>query len=187
MKYVRLFTDLRKALEPFSPAEKGRLLDAILRYADEETEPDFCGNERFIWPTIRSDIDRQIEAYLHQCEVNRANITNRYEPLRTVANGNEPKQDKDKEKTKDKDKDVKSKPPARFTPPTVEEVKAYCAERHNTVNPERFMAFYEANGWVQGKGKPIKDWKAAVRTWEDEKPYKDGEPKKSKYANVPVS
>lgn len=53
-----------------------------------------------------------------------------------------------------------------FTPPTVEEVQAYCKERKNNVDAQVFVDFYTANGWVQGKGKPIKDWKAAVRTWE---------------------
>ena len=55
---------------------------------------------------------------------------------------------------------------ARFTPPTVEEVQAYCAERGNKVDAQRFVDFYTANGWHQGRGKPIKDWRAAVRTWE---------------------
>ena len=54
----------------------------------------------------------------------------------------------------------------KFCPPTVDEVKAYCLERKNNVDPERFVDYYSANGWVQGKGKPIKDWKACVRTWE---------------------
>lgn len=54
----------------------------------------------------------------------------------------------------------------RFIPPTLEEVAAYCNERHNSVNPSAFVDFYSANGWVQGRGKPIRDWKAAVRTWE---------------------
>lgn len=60
------------------------------------------------------------------------------------------------------------KPPRapRFTPPTREEVADYCRERKNDVDPKRFVDFYTANGWMQGKGKPIKDWKAAVRTWE---------------------
>lgn len=56
--------------------------------------------------------------------------------------------------------------PTRFKKPTVEEVREYCRQRGNTVNPERFVDFYEANGWTQGRGKPIKDWRAAVRTWE---------------------
>ena len=59
-----------------------------------------------------------------------------------------------------------SKPTKRFTPPTVEEVQAYCTERHNSVDPQSFVDFYTANGWMQGKGKKIKDWKACVRTWE---------------------
>ena len=54
----------------------------------------------------------------------------------------------------------------RFCPPTLDEVKAYCLERNNTVDAEKFFDYYTANGWVQGKGKPIKDWKACVRTWE---------------------
>ena len=60
------------------------------------------------------------------------------------------------------------KPPQRkrFVPPSVDEVKAYCAERGNHVDADRFVDFYTANGWTQGRGKPIKDWKACVRTWE---------------------
>ena len=49
--------------------------------------------------------------------------------------------------------------------PTLEEVKAYCNERNNRVDPERFIDYYTANGWKVGKN-PMKDWKAAVRTWE---------------------
>lgn len=53
-----------------------------------------------------------------------------------------------------------------FVPPSVDEVRTYCADRGNHVDPQRFVDFYTANGWTQGRGKPIKDWRAAVRTWE---------------------
>lgn len=53
----------------------------------------------------------------------------------------------------------------RFTPPTVDQVKAYCEERGNYVDPQRFVDHYTSNGWMVGKNK-MKDWKAAVRTWE---------------------
>ena len=53
----------------------------------------------------------------------------------------------------------------RFTPPTLEEVKAYCAERKNNVDAQRFVDYYTSNGWLVGKNK-MKDWRAAVRTWE---------------------
>ena len=60
------------------------------------------------------------------------------------------------------------KPPSkakRFTPPTLEEVTAYCMERNNSVDPQHFIDYYTSNGWLVGKNK-MKDWKAAVRTWE---------------------
>ncbi len=60
------------------------------------------------------------------------------------------------------------KPPraARFTPPTIEEVQLYCAERQNNIDAQRFVDFYLAKGWKVGKNL-MKDWKAAVRTWEN--------------------
>ena len=58
----------------------------------------------------------------------------------------------------------------RFTPPTLGEIEAYCIERGNLVNPEKFFNHYESVGWMCGKAK-MKDWKAAVRKWEpDAKP-----------------
>ena len=53
----------------------------------------------------------------------------------------------------------------RFTPPTVDEVAAYCGERNNRIDPQTFVDFYASKGWVVGKSK-MKDWKAAIRTWE---------------------
>lgn len=53
----------------------------------------------------------------------------------------------------------------RFIPPTLQEVQVYCMSRHNNVDPEKFIDFYSAKGWMIGKNK-MKDWKAAVRTWE---------------------
>lgn len=57
------------------------------------------------------------------------------------------------------------KPVKRFKAPTVEEVQAYCDERGNHVDAQRFVDFYSAKGWLVGKNH-MKDWKAAVRTWE---------------------
>lgn len=61
--------------------------------------------------------------------------------------------------------DKDSKKEKRFIKPTVEEVKAYCLERNNNIDPESFIDFYESKGWKIGKDQ-MKDWKAAVRTWE---------------------
>lgn len=59
------------------------------------------------------------------------------------------------------------KPPKTraFVPPSVEEVRAYCLERGNGIDPQYFVDYYDSNGWMVGKTK-MKDWKATVRRWE---------------------
>lgn len=64
-----------------------------------------------------------------------------------------------------------------FVVPTVDEVRAYCRERNNSVDPEKFINFYSSKGWMIGKNK-MKDWRAAVRTWEQ----KD-KPKENKFSH----
>ena len=59
----------------------------------------------------------------------------------------------------------------KFKKPSIEEIRLYCQERNNSVDPEKFFNFYESKGWVVGKS-PMKDWKAAVRTWEQRGPEK---------------
>ena len=52
-----------------------------------------------------------------------------------------------------------------FVKPTLDEVRAYCQQRNKGVDPQKWYDHYTANGWKVGKN-PMKDWKAAVRTWE---------------------
>lgn len=54
----------------------------------------------------------------------------------------------------------------RFSAPTLDDVAAYCAERGNGIDPEAFVDFYARQGWKLSNGRPMVDWKAAVRTWE---------------------
>ena len=74
-----------------------------------------------------------------------------------------------KDKIKIKDNKERTK---RFVPPTIEEVETYCKERNNGVNPRRWYDHYQAVGWKVGRN-PMKDWKAAVRKWEEDKPKKE--------------
>ena len=53
----------------------------------------------------------------------------------------------------------------RFEKPTLSEIKAYCIERNNNVDAQHFFDYYESNGWKVGKNS-MKNWQAAVRTWE---------------------
>ena len=74
-----------------------------------------------------------------------------------------------------RDKRLEKRDKSICTHPTLEEVQAYCQERNNHVDPERWFNYYSANGWKVGRN-PMKDWKAAVRTWErDSKPVKKEE------------
>ena len=53
----------------------------------------------------------------------------------------------------------------KFKIPTIEQIREYCSIRRNSVDPEKFWNYYQSKGWVVGKS-PMKDWQAAVRTWE---------------------
>lgn len=82
----------------------------------------------------------------------------------------EGEKENEKENEKEKEGEIENecyiaRTRTRFVPPTLDEVIAYCQERGNSVDAERFVSFYESNGWKVGKN-PMKDWRAAVRTWE---------------------
>lgn len=67
----------------------------------------------------------------------------------------------------------------RFEKPTLSEIKEYCIERNNNVDAQHFYDYYESNGWKVGKNS-MKDWKAAVRTWERSEYRKPNSKKNSK-------
>ena len=54
----------------------------------------------------------------------------------------------------------------KFVPPTLDEVKAYCEQRKNNVDPVRFWEFFDASGWIDSNGKPVLSWKQKIITWE---------------------
>ena len=178
MKYLKLYTDFLKDVEPLSFEERGRLFSAMLRYADDQTEPDLTGNERFLWGTAKKQIDGQIEAYLNQCEVNKRNrnessraVTNRHESSRIVTKYDESSQEKEKEE--EKEKNIRK----IFIPPTADEVRAFVKDSGFTVDADRFVDFYSSKGWMIGKSK-MKDWRAAVRNWS-----RRDAPKQTQYSN----
>ena len=57
--------------------------------------------------------------------------------------------------------------PLKFAIPSLKEVSSYCIERKNNINPQRFIDFYTSKGWKVGKN-TMKDWKACIRTWEND-------------------
>lgn len=175
-EYVCLYHSYLKSVEPLNDAERGRLFTACLTYSMTGAEPDLRGNERFVWPTIREQIDRDTKKYSDFCKKQQENIRKRWDT--TVYDGtsgipDDTKHTKEKEKEKEnilsspnvEDSIVRTPARKRFTPPTLAEVTAYCRERQNAVDPQRFIDYYTARGWKLNKTS-MKDWKAAVRTWE---------------------
>ena len=87
-------------------------------------------------------------------------------PIESNANPTSPSKSKSKSKSIEIDKEKEEKKTAkRFSPPTIEEIRAYCNERVNNIDPEQFYDFYSSKGWKVGNT-AMKDWKACVRTWE---------------------
>ena len=115
------------------------------------------GSESASAQRVRELRERQKEQKALQCNTNVTNV-------KRICNA-----EKEIEIEKEIDIDKESKKKARnanaFLPPTVDEVRQYCIERRNQVDAERFVDFYSAKNWMIGKNK-MKDWKAAVRTWE---------------------
>lgn len=74
-------------------------------------------------------------------------------------------------------KNYKNEKNNNIVPPTLDMVRDYCNERCNGISAESFIDFYESKGWLVGKTK-MKDWQAAIRTWEQKKGFKYVPPKK---------
>ena len=167
--YVKLFTDYAETFDEMSDAEAGRLIKAVLSYGASGEVRTLSGAERLVFGIIKRQIDRDsgvAEAHkiAGQSGGRPKPKQNQTEPNETKQNQTEPNRAMTKEKEKEEDNKTKTKSDRRFTPPTREEVAAYIAEKGYRVDPDRWMAYYESNGWKVGRN-PMKDWKAAVVTW----------------------
>lgn len=187
-EYVPVFFDWVEVTGELNAQEKGRLIDAIVLYAQGgDWQEQIKGNERYLFPAFKKQIDRaretsekrasagsiggkqkQTEANVSKCKQTEANVSKSAKEYNN--NNNNDKEYKNEVKG-DEVPPTPQKAPRRFTPPSVEEVAAYCRERGNSVSPQRFVDFYAAKGWKVGNA-AMKDWRAAVRTWEgrDEHP-----------------
>ena len=150
-------------LAKLSDQEVGRLVRALAKYHATGETQELAGRESIAYDFIKVDIDRIDHRYEANCETN---SNNRKRSLTTV-NDRQPierNDDKDKDKVKEKDTGNDKRDIRRFTPPTRDQVAEYFAEKGYRVDADRWMAYYESNGWRVGKN-PMRDWKAAVRTW----------------------
>ena len=168
-EYFCAYHSYLKSVEPLNDAERGRLFTACLEYSMTGKAPDLRGNERFVFPMIREQIDRDTAKYDVFTKKQSENARMRWHAVACDGISGNAKNAKEKEKEKEK-KNIKERTtnvvPKKSIRPSVDEVAEYCAQRHNGIDAETFVDYYEARGWTFANKQPMKDWQAAVRTWE---------------------
>lgn len=118
--------------------------------------------EKIVFSAFFPDMEEAWKRYEQRIGAKKKGKSNDIDRYRTISVETEEETETDTKKVIYK----ADKPPrSRFTPPTLAEVQSYVAERHSPVDPQEFIDFYEAKGWMVGKT-PMKDWKAACRNAE---------------------
>lgn len=186
---VMFYFDIRPCIKRLTLEEKGLLFEAILDYGEFGTIPAVDGTVGVAWDFIHQRLDRDTSRYDEKVEQTKYAVAVReakkkgyqlplFEKWRLLSEGERERLLSDDNEryptstttstttTTSTIESMADKPPARhrFTPPTVDEVRAYCTEKGYRVDPERFVDYYTSNGWRVGKN-PMKDWKASVRSW----------------------
>lgn len=157
------------------PDDAARAIKATVDYYLYGTVPtNLDGAAAQVFQIMHADIDRNAEKYQKTVERNRKNVQKRWGTGDTtgmrVGDQSNTNLKLETQNVKQELGGMTDKPPraARFTPPTLAEVQAYVSERQSPVDPQGFLDFYAAKGWMVGRT-PMRDWKAACRnaeSWE---------------------
>ena len=171
-------------------------MTAMLNYASVGKEPQFEGNERFIWPTIKAQMDRDAAAYQEKCEINARNGKLGGRPRKQTVSAEsewflgEPQKAKEKDNKKENEKEMENaqggcaQSSSVFKPPTEEQIRLFCTEQNlSKTDPRKFFNYYSANGWKMGNT-PMVDWRAAARLWNDRETEKQS-PSRPKHPPIP--
>ena len=163
MTFYRSYWEAVKRLR--KSADRLSALEAILAYALDGEELDRTDAADAIFVLVKPLLDAAARKSKGGKTTSRAEEDNDKITGRVDEESDNNIKNKKKNNIKVKNNMLDNNARTRFTPPTLDEVIAYCQERGNSVDAERFVSFYESNGWKVGKN-PMKDWRAAVRTWE---------------------
>ena len=187
--YVKVFVDDLERFRKLGDAEYGRLIRAELEYRATLIEPVLGGREGLLWDGIKLELDRDIKRYettkAARSEAGQKGANKRWQTIandskRISSMANDSKNGLDKDiDNRHKTIDIESKRGNKFRAPTLEEVAEYCRSRNNSIDPQRFIDFYQARGWKYNNTS-IKDWKACVRTWEQREKERTEEKRKSR-------
>ena len=181
---VMIYFDICDALELLTNEQRGQIMMAILDYGENGIFPEFEDAAlAMCWAFVKKRLDADDERYRKATE-QRANAARkrwqkkeksetdsteceamRNDATECEAMRNMPTTTPTTTTATTTATTTTTRERERFAPPTLDEVAAYCRERGNQVDAQRFIDHYTSNGWLVGKNR-MKDWRAAVRTWE---------------------
>ena len=148
--FDRPLTTVQLALSTFEKFGMIEIVNEIIQVSNWEKYQNIEGLER-VKEQTRLRVSKYRERKRLECNAT-SNVTV------TQSNGTDIEKEVDKEK--------KHIGRTKFTPPTLEEIEAYCKERNNKVNPKAFFDYFTTGGWKDSKGNPVKNWKQKIITWE---------------------
>ena len=157
--------------------------DAIAQYALEGIEPDGDGLFTAIFVMAKPNIDSNLNKRANGKKGGRPqkekttgfeNKNHRFEKGKSNEDVNEDvdvnvNEDVNVNVDGDRDGDVKGEVKTKtkpFSPPTIDEIKAYCKERDNDVDAAKFFDYFSTSGWIDSRGKKVKNWKQKIISWE---------------------
>ncbi len=167
------FPKLTRTVERVPEEQRGLLLWALALYGTDGIEPELEYPLDMAFEALRDDIDNSVRNRSNN-KGGRPRKTTVSKDRTTVYGTDNPGSETDNPGSADAkpkpsqsstDQAKPKKERVRFAPPSVEEVRSYCAEKGYRVDAEQFVAFYESKGWKVGSN-PMKSWKAACTTWD---------------------
>ena len=179
--WFKLFLHQKAVIDSVDDITAGKALKAAFQYFDTGETVDMDQMTFIVFSAIKPYIDESFLDFQRSSAAGKKGMESRWgrgdnplkHPLTTLSTPRPPS-NPNNEAEADTEADANAeanicgaeKPPkrTRFIPPTVDEVRTYCQENGYQVNPEYFVDYYTANGWMAGKNK-MKDWKSAVRNW----------------------
>jgi len=165
-----LYCDIIHTIEQLTDEQAGHLFKHVLYYVNDLNPDTDNVITKIAFEPIKQQLKRDLVRYEKIRERNSLSARMRWD-----ANACErmPNDAKNADNDNDNDNDInivldeKPKKPKRFSKPPVDDVRKYMAELSMADMSQRFVDYYESNGWKVGKN-PMKDWRAAVRTWKQQ-------------------
>ncbi len=173
VKSFTFYFDYYNLIDTMTPNDKKELAVAILDYVFKDIEPALTGHKQAIFNTLKAQLTKS----KNKSSSARKDTTNKNQnEIKSKSNDNQNEINEDNKTSvlsfkfndsleSKKERGMGEEKKKNFLKPTIEEIQEYCLERKNNIDAESFYDFYESKGWLIGKNK-MKDWKAAIRTWE---------------------